>query len=231
MPAAKGTAGEPIAARKRDAADGVLQKVLPAERGNVIAVGNGLAETDQIRLEAEIAVAARKAQAEAGAHVVNDQQCTLLGAKFADLLPEAVGRKPVIGKIAVHIRLRDNCGNLTLVRMEQRLQTLEIVPVCVQVVADILLEDAGVVDLLCPGRNAMVIALKKDDFFARVKARAVITASVVTSLPFLAKNAQSAVLTVSTSSSAKSIITAEGAVTQSSFSRCFRAASSTSGSP
>ena len=53
--------------------------------------------------------------------------------------------------------------------MEQRLQTLEIVPVCVQVVADILLEDAGVVDLLCPGRNAMVIALKKDDFFAAGK--------------------------------------------------------------
>ena len=71
-------------------------------------------------------------------------------------------------------------------------------------------------------------------FFAKngndVTTLAVMTARVVTSLPFLAKKAQSAQATVSTSSSAKSIILVEGMVTQSSFSRCLRAASSTSGS-
>ena len=50
----------------------------------------------------------------------------------------------------------------------------------------------------------------------RVWARAVRMARVVTSPPFLAKNAQSAEATVSTKSSAKSIILVEGIVTQSS---------------
>ena len=128
--------GKPIAARKRDAADGVLQKVPAAERGDIIAVGDGLAKADQVRLEAEIAVAARKAQAEAGAHVVDDQQRALLGAEPAHLLPEAVGRQLVVGEVAVHIRLRDDCGDLALMRFKQRLQSLKIVPVGVKVVAD-----------------------------------------------------------------------------------------------
>ena len=115
------TSGKPIAARKRDAADGVLQKVPAAERGDVIAVGDGLAEADQIRLEAEIAVAARKAQAEAGAHVVDDQQRALLGAEPAHLLPEAVGRQLVVGEVAVHIRLRDHRSDLPFIFLKNLL--------------------------------------------------------------------------------------------------------------
>ena len=56
------------------------------------------------------------------------------------------------------------------------------------------------------------------------------TASVVTSPPFLAKNAQSAECTVSTRSSAKSIIFVEGDVIQLPRSIWALAAASTSGS-
>ncbi len=56
------------------------------------------------------------------------------------------------------------------------------------------------------------------------------TAPVVASLPFFAKNAQSALATVSTSRSAKSIMMGFGRVVQSEMALCLAAASSTSGS-
>jgi len=65
--------------------------------------------------------------------------------------------------------------------------------------------------------------------FLWVCARAVITASVVTSEPFFAKNAQSAEATVFTRFSAHSTITFDGEVVQLPSFICFIAAASTSG--
>ncbi len=160
----KGYGGQPVAAGIADAGYGGLQKLLAAEGGDVVAVGQSLAEADQIRLEAKEVVAALKVQPEPGPHVVDDQQTSVFVAELADFLPEALGGQLVVHKIAVHIRLADDGGDFTPVAVKELSQGVGVVPVHIEVVHHVLFQNAGVVPFLGPGVHTVVIALKKDDF-------------------------------------------------------------------
>ena len=75
-----GDCRHPVAAGEVDAGHGALEELLAAEGGDVIAVGQSLAEADHIRLEAEVVVAARQIQTEAGADIIHDQKGLGVGA-------------------------------------------------------------------------------------------------------------------------------------------------------
>jgi len=162
----EGHGGEPIAARVRHSRNGVFEEILAAERGNIISVRKRLAEADKVCLEAEIVVGARDVKAESRADVVNDEDGAVFGTHFANFLPKALGGHDVIGKIAVHIGLRNDRRDLTRVILEDLTQAVEVVPIDVDIVHYVLGEDAGIVDLLRPGRDAVVVTLEKDDLFA-----------------------------------------------------------------
>ena len=162
----EGHGGEPIAARVGHSGNGVFEEILAAKGGDVISVCERLAEADEVRLEAEIVVGARDVEPESRADVVNDENGAVFGAKTAHLLPKAIGGHDVVGKVAVHIGLRDDSRDLPRVFLEDLAQTVDIVPIDVDIVHYVLGEDAGIVDLLRPGRHAVVIALEKDDLFA-----------------------------------------------------------------
>ena len=111
-------------------------------------------------------VGARDVKSEARADVVNDEHGAVFGAHFSHFLPKTLGGHDVIGKIAVHIGLRNDRRDLTRVFLEDLAQAVKIVPIDVNIVHYVLGEDAGIVDLLRPGRHAVVISLEKDDLFA-----------------------------------------------------------------
>ena len=162
----EGHGGEPIAARVGHSRNGVFEEILAAERGDVISVRKCLAEADKVCFEAEIVVGARDIESEARADVINDEDGAVFGAHFSHFLPKASGGHDVIGKVAVHIGLRNDRRDLTRVFLEDLAQAVKIVPIDVDIVHYVLGEDAGIVDLLRPGRHAVVISLEKDDLFA-----------------------------------------------------------------
>ena len=66
----------------------------------------------------------------------------------------------------MHVRLTDDSGDLSAVGGEDLLERINVVPRNVDIMHNILFDDAGIVDLLRPGRNAVVVALEENDLFA-----------------------------------------------------------------
>ena len=89
----------PVAARKGDAANNILQGFTAAQGGHVVAIGQRLAEANQVSLEAKIMVGTCKIHAEARAHVVNNEHNAVVVAKLAHLLPIASSGKKCRSKL------------------------------------------------------------------------------------------------------------------------------------
>lgn len=168
----EGHGGKPIASRVRHTRNRVLKEILTAERGDVISVCECLAEANEVGFKAEIMIRARKIESEARADVVNYEDRSVFGAHFTHRLPETVGGEHVVHKITVHIGLGNNRRDLALVFFEDGFERVEVVPIDVNIVHNVLGNDTGVVDLLRPGRDAVVISLKENDLLAmRIRSR------------------------------------------------------------
>ena len=100
----------------------------------------------------------------ARAHIINDQNRVLFRAELPDLLPEALGGHLIVREVAMHIGLGNYRRDLIFVFLKDPLQSLVVIPVHIDVVADILLQNTRVIDLLGPGRNPVIISLEKYDF-------------------------------------------------------------------
>ncbi len=111
-------------------------------------------------------VGAREIHPEPCTDVVHDEDGAGIVAEFADLCPEILRREGVVGKVAVHVRLGDDRGDLVLVVLERLSELVIVVPVDIDIVFHVFRDDAGVVDLLGPGRYTVVIALEEDDLLA-----------------------------------------------------------------
>ena len=158
----EGDRAHPIAAGVGKAADSALEPLFTAECGDVPAVCKSLAEADKVGLEAVEVVGACDIKTEARSDVVDDKDDALLGAELADLLPIALCGEDVVYEIAVKVGSGDERCDLALVLLNYSLEALKIVPVNIEVVGDILGKNAGVVDLLAPGSDAVIEAVDED---------------------------------------------------------------------
>ena len=142
------------------------QEFLPAGRRHVVAVGKRLAEADDVRLDAVIMVAARKVEAEAGAHIVEDQHDAVLVAELAHSLPFFLCGADIVVEIAVVVGLCDQRRDVALVLLPDACERVHVKPRDDDVVCHVLGQDAGVVRLHRPGVVAVVIALEEDRLLA-----------------------------------------------------------------
>ena len=101
---------------------------------------------------------------EAGPHIVNNQDRVFLCAELSHLLPEALGGHLIISEISVHVGLGNHCRDLILIFLKNPLQGFIIVPLHINIIADVFLQDSRIVYLLGPGSDPVVIAFKEDDF-------------------------------------------------------------------
>ena len=111
-------------------------------------------------------VAARKIKAEAGTDVIDNENDAVLCAELAHFLPVTLCGKLVVKEVAVEVGGRDKRSDLALVLGDNSLESRNVVPVNIDIICNVLLDNAGIIDLLGPGRNTVVEAVDKDDLLA-----------------------------------------------------------------
>ena len=115
----EGDGGHPVGAGVGHGGDGVLEEVLTAQGRDVVAVGQGLAEADEVGLKAEVVIRAGKVKTEARSYVVHDEDGVGIGAELAHLIPEALGGELIVHEVAVHVGLGDDGRDFAFVAMEK----------------------------------------------------------------------------------------------------------------
>ena len=111
-------------------------------------------------------VAARKVEAEAGAHIVENQHDAVRVAELAHSLPFLLRGADIVVEVAVVIGLRDQRGDVTLALFPHAFERIHVKPRDDDVVCHILGQNAGVVRLHRPRVVAVVIALEEDRLLA-----------------------------------------------------------------
>ena len=111
-------------------------------------------------------VAARKVEAETGAHIVENQHDAVRVAELAHSLPFLLRGADIVVEVAVVIGLRDQRGDVTLVLFPHAFERIHIKPRDDDVVCHILGQNAGVIRLHRPGVVAVIIALEEDRLLA-----------------------------------------------------------------
>ena len=127
-----------------------------------MAVGDGLAEADQIRREAEGDVGASQVEAKAGAHVVQDQHDAAGPADGFDMCPVAIRGHFAVGENGVVVGRGDEAGDVVGVFADDLVETRCIVPTHRQGVRRIGFNRAGPAGLH-PRCHAVVAAFHADD--------------------------------------------------------------------
>ena len=82
------------------------------------------------------------------------------------MLPESGGRKLVVLEDGVVVGHSDDCGDLTLVGVDNILQLLDVIPLNVDVVFDVARCNTRVAFVLVPHVGAVVATLEHDDLVA-----------------------------------------------------------------
>ena len=111
-------------------------------------------------------VTAGEIKTEACADIVDDEDNAVLCAELTNLLPVTVCGKLVVEEVAVEIGSRDKRSYLALVLGDNSLESRDIVPVDIDIVRNVLFDNAGIVDLLGPGRNTVIEAVDEDYLLA-----------------------------------------------------------------
>ena len=161
----------PVRAGERQGSRRGLELLAPADGGHVVAVGQRLAEADEVGLEAVVVVGTGQIEAETGAHVVDDEQHVVLVAEIAHALPVFLRGHAVVKEVPVVVGLGDERRHVAIAGVVGLFHGLHVKPRKHHVVGYVLGQYAGVVGAHRPGVVAVVVVAQKEDLaLARVRA-------------------------------------------------------------